>query len=237
MRLGVRGVRVRKMTVRGRPGGFSGFRAPSGRRGSRPAGAPAPVLGMTQTLQLAKQEFARARRYEYPLTLAVCRIDRIESLSDLYGQDSHDLLQDQLVQTFQKRSRSTDLTGRWNESRLLWVLPHTGLDGALIAAERIRAAVEELEILSGSRRIRVTLSVGLACFVERNTLFFDSVLMMAEEALTLAQRLGGNRIEVLTPKSSGSEGKEEEPEETASVGDSEPVSPEDGRGDADDPTR
>ncbi len=154
---------------------------------------------MTQTLQLAKQEFARARRYEYPLTLAVCRIDRIESLSDLYGQDSHDLLQDQLIRTFQQRSRSTDLIGRWNESRLLWVLPHTPLEGALVAAERIRAAVEELEILSGARRIRVTLSAGLACFVQRNTLFFDSVLMLAEEALALAQRLGGNRIEVLSP--------------------------------------
>jgi diguanylate cyclase (GGDEF)-like protein len=154
-----------------------------------------PLLTLSQTQQLAKQEFARARRYDYPLTLGLCRIDRIDSLADLYGQESRAQLLLQLARLFQSRARGTDLLGRFGEDRLLWVQPHTGLDGSIHAAERIRQAVEELDVQTTGKTIRVTLSVGLACFVDRNTLFFDTVLFQAEKALERAQARGGNMVE------------------------------------------
>jgi diguanylate cyclase len=153
------------------------------------------LLGVSQTQQQAKQEFARARRYGYPLTIGVCRIDRIDRLADLYGIEAKTTLMDELARLFHARSRSTDIVGRLGEDRLLWVLPHTDLEGAKVASERIRGAVEELELRSGTRTVGTTLSVGLACYVNRNTLFFDSVLMQAEQALHRAEDRGGNRVE------------------------------------------
>jgi len=170
-----------------------GFRSPSGRDDG--PDHTIPLLSLSQTQQLAKQEFARARRYDYPLTLGLCRIDRIDSLADLYGQESRAQLLVQLARLFQSRARGTDLLGRLGEDRLLWVQPHTSLEGAVHAAERMRNAVEELEVETTGKSIRVTLSVGLACFVDRNTLFFDTVLFQAEKALERAQARGGNMVE------------------------------------------
>ena len=178
-----------------------GFR--SGESGGRSAGgAPkgfgagaVPLLSLSQSLALAKQEFARARRYGYPLTLGVARVDRLENLSDLYGKEARPMLFEQVARLFQSRSRTTDLLGRLSDERLLWVLPHTELGGARIAADRMRCAVEELELQSGRRSIHVSLSIGLACYFQQNTIFFDSLLMQTEQALERAQNRGGNLVE------------------------------------------
>ena len=153
------------------------------------------MLTRSEALRRTKQEFARARRYGYPLTIAICRLDRIDHLADIYGAESRLLLVDELSRTFQARARSTDIIGRLGEERLLWVLPHTDLPGACLAAERLRESVQEIEVSSGRRTIHVTLSAGLACYVSRNTLFFDSIMMQAEEALERAQYRGGNQID------------------------------------------
>lgn len=171
------------------------FRTPRKGRDATPSARPVALLGLSQTQQLAKQEFARARRYDYPLTIGVCRIDRIDQLTDLYGAESRSLLMEELARLFHARSRSTDIVGRLSEDRLLWVLPHTDLDGARLAAERFREAVETIELRSGRRSIHVGISIGLSCYVSRNTLFFDSVLVQAQEALVRAQDRGGNQIE------------------------------------------
>ena len=173
----------------------SRFKSPRQGRSSAFGTRSVPLIGLSQTQQLAKQEFARARRYDYPLSIGVCRVDRIEQLTDLYGAESRSLLMEELARLFHSRSRSTDIVGRLSEDRLLWVLPHTDLDGSRLAAERIREAVETVELRSGRRAIQIGISVGLACFVNRNTLFFDSVLMQAQEALERAQDRGGNQIE------------------------------------------
>lgn len=171
------------------------FRSPRQGRNAAFGARSLPILGLNQTQQLAEQEFARARRYEYPLTIGVCRVDRIEQLTDLYGAESRGLLMEEVSRLFRARARSTDIVGRLSEDRLLWVLPHTDLDGARLAAERIRESAETIELRSGRRAIQVGISIGLACYVNRNTLFFDSILMQAEEALERAQERGGNQLE------------------------------------------
>lgn len=178
-----------------------GFQAPQlrqGQGGSAREGQDSSglaILGQSQIRQNAKMEFSRAKRYGYALTLVVCRIDRIDSLSDLYGQESRRLLMDRLSDLFAHRARTTDVVGRLSEDRLLWVMPHTDLEGGQVAADRMRMGIESMEIQSGSKLIPVTLSLGLSCFTEGNTLFFDSILYQAEKALERAQAMGGNLCE------------------------------------------
>ena len=173
----------------------SGFRSP-GEGGGKVWDSPgSSLLGVAETRLQAKREFARAKRYGFPLTLAVCRIDRLDRLSDLYGRDSHALIQRELAQIFQLKSRSTDLVGRLSEDRILWILPHTDPEGALIAADRIRSEVEQLDLQSGTKAIRISLSVGISAHQGEDTLFLDTVLTLAETALERAQALGGNRCE------------------------------------------
>lgn len=173
----------------------SGFRSPGEARGKAWDTPKSTLLGVAETRLQAKREFARAKRYGFPLTLAVCRIDRLDRLADLYGRDSHALIQRELGQIFQLKSRSTDLVGRLSEDRILWILPHTDPESALVAAERIRAEVEELDLRSGTKSIRISLSIGISSQQGEDTLFLDTVLTLAETALERAQALGGNRCE------------------------------------------
>ncbi len=174
----------------------TGFRNP-GEGGGKAWDLPrTSLLGVAETRIQAKREFARAKRYGFPLTLAVCRVDRLDRLADLYGRDSHALIQRELGRIFQQKSRSTDLVGRLTEDRILWILPHTDEEGALVAAERIRSEVEQLDLLSGKKAIRISLSVGISVHHGGETLFLDTILTLAETALERAQALGGNRCEL-----------------------------------------
>jgi PleD family two-component response regulator len=102
------------------------------------------------------------------------------------------------VQAIRGQTRGSDTIGVWHE-RIAVLLPHTTLEGALAAGERLRAAVAREPVRAGAADLRVTASAGLAAFQERGTIFFDSVLKAAEGALAEALTRGGDRLCVAGP--------------------------------------
>jgi diguanylate cyclase (GGDEF)-like protein len=76
---------------------------------------------------------------------------------------------------------------------VLVVLPGTTRDGAIEAAERIRAAFAELNFATGARSVRMTASFGVAAFVPRTDA--QELVHAADQALYAAKRRGKNRVE------------------------------------------
>lgn len=74
------------------------------------------------------------------------------------------------------------------------VLVNVGGDRATAVAERIRAAFEQLVIVSDGRRIKATVSIGVALCAGHK---FDvtTLLSQADQALYRAKNLGRNRVE------------------------------------------
>ena len=54
------------------------------------------------------------------------------------------------VARLQGALRGADVLAQWDEEELVALLPETDLDGAEIAAERLRAAVREIPVLAGA---------------------------------------------------------------------------------------
>jgi diguanylate cyclase (GGDEF)-like protein len=156
--------------------------------------ASSTLLTCPQILSLLRIEFARARRYSFPLSCLAVAID---------GARSREApLRDELLRSLADKARGqlrgSDAIGRWEE-RLVLVLPHTAADGARAIAERLRGAAARLERVREAGAAPLTLSVGAATFHERGAIFFDSVLKSAEAALAEAQAEGGDRIETGPP--------------------------------------
>ncbi len=75
------------------------------------------------------------------------------------------------------------------------ILPQTDLNGTELAAERMRAAVEDLRIpaLNGGEPLAVTASFGVAA-LPASAQDRESLIAEADAALYRAKRAGKNRV-------------------------------------------
>jgi diguanylate cyclase (GGDEF)-like protein len=150
-------------------------------------------FSQAQILHLMKTEFARARRYGYPLSCVLLEIDRLQALAETHGAEVRQTLKRNLARIIDEKTRGHDYLGAISDGHHLLVLPHTDAAQALVVADRVRRNFAELEVRVDGHPLHVTLSLGLATCEDRETMFFDTLVSQAEVALTWAMREGGNR--------------------------------------------
>ena len=151
------------------------------------------IFSYAQILHLLKIEFSRARRYQYPLAAVLIQIDRLDNLKELYGYQMRDMIEDQVVAAISQQSRGSDFLGKLGE-RLIMILPHTDSDGASTILSRIQSKLGGVTFDIDGREISVTASMGVAVFLDRSTIFFDTLIEQAEEALNKVIHRGGNGV-------------------------------------------
>jgi diguanylate cyclase (GGDEF)-like protein len=169
----------------------SGDRKLSGRfTGAGPvAGSP---FSHAQILHLMKTEFARARRYGYPVACMLIQVDRLSALVDLHGASLREAVRRELGKLVLDKTRGADHLGLASEDRYLIVMPHTDGPAGLLVGDRLRRAFEDVEVSLGGHQLALQLSIGVAACEDQETLFFDTLLARAE-ALEYSTRLGGNQ--------------------------------------------
>ena len=92
--------------------------------------------------------------------------------------------------------RGGDVFARYGGEEFSILLPRTGADSAALVAERIRAAVERMEVRSGDALVGATVSIGIA---EVGADGFEAAIIRADKALYRAKSLGRNRVELGEP--------------------------------------
>lgn len=137
---------------------------------------------------LLHHEFERSARYRRSVGLVVMEADAAEDPGP--GEGIPPL--PELAALLRTQVRDVDLLGRLGGSRFALILPETDAGGALTAAERLRAAVEEFSARGTSAPTRV--SIGVAAFPSRGMEKAEDLLGRALEALVQARRRGGNRV-------------------------------------------
>jgi diguanylate cyclase (GGDEF)-like protein len=159
-------------------------------------GGTGPVAGtpfsQSQILHLMKTEFARARRYGFPVSCMLVQVDRLEPLIDLHGSALREMVRGEVGKLVHDRTRGADHLGLASDDRYLVVMPHTGGRKGLHVAERLRQAFRELEFKVGHNELALQLSIGVASCDDQATLFFDTMLTQAEAALEFSAGRGGN---------------------------------------------
>ncbi|MGV8843533.1 MAG: sensor domain-containing diguanylate cyclase [Pseudomonas sp.] len=138
-------------------------------------------------LELAKNNHA-------PLSVLVIDIDHFKRVNDTYGHSCGDEVIIQLAHILKKHSRSKDLVARFGGEEFVMLLPEADMQEAIRCAERIRAAVEALEVtVNADDIVRSTISIGIAKVItEHETI--EAALDRADKALYHAKNTGRNRI-------------------------------------------
>jgi two-component system, cell cycle response regulator len=140
--------------------------------------------------------FEESQRYQRPLSLAMIDIDFFKKFNDTYGHAVGDDVLKQAADLYRHSVRSTDLVARYGGEEFAVILPQTDHEGAALLAERMREAVEGLQIprVSGGGSLGVTASFGVAS-VPDTAADRDSLMAAADAALYRAKRGGKNRVE------------------------------------------
>jgi diguanylate cyclase (GGDEF)-like protein len=141
------------------------------------------------------QEFARARRYERPLSMISFDIDHFKRINDKHGHAAGDEVLKSLCVTCAKLLREVDLLGRLGGEEFAVLLPETALEGAHLIAERLRQFVARQVVTVKNQTIQCTISAGVATLLAADTMI-DDQLRRADEALYRAKNGGRNRVEV-----------------------------------------
>jgi diguanylate cyclase (GGDEF)-like protein/PAS domain S-box-containing protein len=102
-----------------------------------------------------------AKRRPTPLAVLLLDLDRFKSVNDTLGHDVGDAVLRIVAARLRSTLRAEDTVARLGGDEFALVLPNTGKDGALAAADRILSALAEPVVLDG-RAIEVGASIGIA---------------------------------------------------------------------------
>jgi diguanylate cyclase (GGDEF)-like protein len=159
-------------------------------------------------------EVKRARRYGFPLALALVAFDPIGGKMD---DELRDQLMGGLSLAIRRSLRDTDYPVQYSADRVLLLMPHTDLAGSLIVARRICERVAKATLQRDEEVLSPTISVGVASGAPGREYSFSDLVRQATDGLTAAQVHGGNRVEFF--------GTADEHARTAGPGASAPLPP------------
>lgn len=147
-----------------------------------------------------EREIARSERIGKPLSIARIDLDWLGSVNEAHGTAAGDVALKLFTAAATGALRDVDVFGRYGGKEFLALLPDTDLRGAVVAAERVRAAVaqEPLPEVRGRRHLSCTLGVAEHRKGENTRL----VIGRAEASLNFAKAAGRDRVVAL-----GADGK------------------------------
>lgn len=136
-------------------------------------------------------EVKRARRYGFPLALALLGFDPVQSSSAQLQRQ----LMGGLALAIRRSLRDTDYPVQYSADRVLLLMPHTDLAGSLIVARRICERVARASLQADDEVLHPTISVGVAAGEPGREYGFSDLVRQAQDGLTQAMQGGGNRVE------------------------------------------
>lgn len=140
------------------------------------------------------EEISRARRYGYTVSCLLVDIDRFKLVNDNYGHPVGNETLRRLADLLRGIVRRSDYIGRYGGEEFLLVLPQTDRRGALILAERLRRAVEDCTLVIGPHEVRVTASLGVATFPDKDIVGRETLFVAVDRAAYRAKAMGRNRV-------------------------------------------
>ncbi len=145
-------------------------------------------------LDLAEREVARARRHGRPLGVIVFDLDRFKDVNDTHGHHAGDAVLRVVASTAVAQVRSSDTVGRIGGEEFAVVLPEATKEDVAYVAERMREAIDALEVPISGTLVRISASVGGCSLVGADIRDLGDLLMRADHAQYQAKGVGGNTV-------------------------------------------
>jgi len=139
------------------------------------------------------EEFCRAQRHQKDISLILMDLDHFKALNDTHGEANGNRVLKEVGRIFRSATRIHDLVARFGADTFAMLLPETPFAGAKTVATKLKTNLSDTKIRAGTRSIQVTGSFGIASSSKATSKPAD-LLRMAEKALKMAKKRGGNQI-------------------------------------------
>ena len=142
--------------------------------------------------EFIKKEAIRSTRQNQPFTIIGLDLDHLKQINDLYGHNYGDIAIKAIAGVLKNNARAIDIAARMGGEEFNVVLPGVDSAGGLVAAERIRRAIECVEL---EKIGHITASIGVASYPEHSD-DLDELLELTDQAMYVSKRNGRNRVTI-----------------------------------------
>ena len=149
--------------------------------------------------QSLDRESQRLQRFNEGFSVMLVDIDHFKRINDHLGHAAGDEVLRSVAQVLKAQAREVDRVARYGGEEFCVLLPHTDPEGALQAAERLRTAINQTDILWQDELIGVTVSTGTASAIDPTEPLHE-LLRRADDALYQAKSDGRNRVVAASPR-------------------------------------
>jgi len=135
-----------------------------------------------------------AQRKERPLSLLMIDLDHFKRVNDSLGHSAGDELLRRVAERMLQVVRNTDIVARYGGEEFVVVARSTSAPRGKVLAERIRVAIERIDVLIGGVPARTSASIGVVTLSDRCQVEPEEAIRLADQQMYEAKRAGRNRV-------------------------------------------
>ena len=139
-----------------------------------------------------KREFARAKRGQTTISVALIDIDHFKKVNDTFGHDVGDQALIHLAKVVQEILRPVDVVARYGGEEFVIILPDTNLEDGVSIMTRLQRDLTKRYFLHENEKLLITFSAGVA--QRQSDESAEVIIARADSALYRAKQAGRNRV-------------------------------------------
>ncbi|KPH91233.1 diguanylate cyclase [Pseudoalteromonas undina] len=146
-----------------------------------------------------EREWRRSKRNNSSMCVLLIDIDHFKRYNDCYGHRAGDECLKAVAQTLAAQcERGSDFVARYGGEEFVAVLPETNQQGAIAFANKLREAINDLNIEHNAslNASHITISIGIASSESSQAYTEKALLEEADSGLYNAKKSGRNAIEL-----------------------------------------
>jgi len=137
--------------------------------------------------------FAKAKRAQKEIAVAMFDIDKFKNINDTYGHDVGDVAIIEVANILNKHLRQSDLVARFGGEEFCVLLENITLDEIEVLFEKIRLVFEKNIIKVNNLEISFTTSIGICYGIEDD---LESMIKKSDDGLYFCKNNGRNQIAI-----------------------------------------
>lgn len=149
------------------------------------------VLNRRQFFDLGENLHANARRGNLHIATAVIDADHFKRINDTHGHHVGDQALKAMARVLVQCLRGTDVVARYGGEEFVCMAVMKSPADASIVFERVRAAIEAIELCAAGQRVLLTASLGVTVDLCED---LDAMVRRADEGVYESKRAGRNRV-------------------------------------------
>jgi diguanylate cyclase (GGDEF)-like protein/PAS domain S-box-containing protein len=147
--------------------------------------------------EMLEYEIGRSERHKHEFSILMVDLDDFKDVNDTYGHPCGDAVLKLIAETMRSHMRIGDLATRLGGDEFAIILSETGKEGALVAAEKLRTELRNINFESpNGKNFHVTISIGLVTYPEDAQNIFD-LMSSVDIGLYRAKEMGKDGISTI----------------------------------------